>query len=108
MNSLIAHPALPDASVMDRIAARLKREYRAERVILYGSVARGEATEDPPGRHSPLMGRPGEANLSEWRRVARQDWHRVKVLLADGDGEGAGFFLQQAVEKFVRGFRPAP
>jgi len=45
MNRLITHPALPDASTIDRIAARLKREYRAERVILYGSVARGEATE---------------------------------------------------------------
>lgn len=50
------------------------------------------------------MGRPDEANLSEWRRVARRDWHRVRVLLDDGDGEGAGFFLQQAVEKFLKGF----
>ena len=45
MNRVIAHPALPDSSVLERIAERLKREYRAELVILYGSVARGEATE---------------------------------------------------------------
>jgi len=35
--------------VMDRIKAiseRLKKEYNAERVILFGSYARGEATED--------------------------------------------------------------
>ncbi len=29
-----------------RIAERLKKEYNAERVILFGSYARGEATED--------------------------------------------------------------
>jgi len=28
----------------------------------------------------------------------------MRVLLADGDGEGAGFFLQQAVEKFLKAF----
>jgi predicted nucleotidyltransferase len=28
------------------IAERLRRDYSAERVLLYGSVARGEATED--------------------------------------------------------------
>ena len=35
--------------VMDRIKAiseRLKKEYNAEKVILFGSYARGEATED--------------------------------------------------------------
>ena len=35
--------------VIDRIkviSERLKREYNAERVILFGSYARGEATED--------------------------------------------------------------
>lgn len=51
-----------------------------------------------------MTGEPEEANVGEWRRVARQDWHRLHVLLADGDGEGAGFFLQQAVEKFLKGF----
>lgn len=45
MNKLIAHPALPDSASLERIAERLKREYSAEQVILYGSVARGEATE---------------------------------------------------------------
>lgn len=45
MNKLITHPALSDSSVLERIVERLKREYRADRVILYGSVARGDATE---------------------------------------------------------------
>ncbi|MBI4242065.1 MAG: nucleotidyltransferase domain-containing protein [Candidatus Rokubacteria bacterium] len=43
-NHTLTHPDMPDPAVLARIADRLKREYRAERVIVYGSVARGEAT----------------------------------------------------------------
>ncbi len=39
--------------------------------------------------------------VSDWLRVARQDWHRVHVMLADEDGEGAGLFLQQALGKYL-------
>lgn len=42
--------------------------------------------------------------VSDWLRVARQDWHRIHVMLADGDGEGAGLFLQQALEKYLKAF----
>ncbi|MGE0471801.1 MAG: hypothetical protein AB7L09_11030 [Nitrospira sp.] len=38
----------------------------------------------------------------DWRAVGRQDWHRIHVMLADGDAEGAGLFLQQALEKFLK------
>lgn len=41
---------------------------------------------------------------ADWRRVARQDWHRVHVMLADRDAEGAGFFLQQALEKYLKAY----
>jgi len=40
----LAHPDMVDSRVLGRIAARLKRELRAERVLVFGSVARGEAT----------------------------------------------------------------
>ena len=40
----------------------------------------------------------------DWRKVARQDWHRIHVMLADGDAEGAGLFLQQALEKFLKAY----
>lgn len=36
--------------------------------------------------------------------VARRDWHRIHVMLADGDADGAGFFLQQALEKYLKAF----
>jgi predicted nucleotidyltransferase len=35
-----------DASVLESIAARLRQEYGAERVLLFGSAARGEAGPD--------------------------------------------------------------
>lgn len=40
----ITHPDLPDPTVLGRIADRLKSHYGAERVIVYGSVVRGDAT----------------------------------------------------------------
>lgn len=43
---VLTHPDVPDSSVLVRIAERLKRELGAEKVIVYGSVARGEATRD--------------------------------------------------------------
>jgi HEPN domain-containing protein len=42
--------------------------------------------------------------VADWLRVARQDWHRIHVMLAEGDGEAAGLFLQQAVEKYLKAF----
>jgi predicted nucleotidyltransferase len=38
------HPDLRDPGVLPRIAERLRHQYGAEKVIVYGSVARGEAT----------------------------------------------------------------
>ena len=43
VTSLI-HPDMPDPSVLKRIAHRLKHALRAQRVIVFGSVARGDAT----------------------------------------------------------------
>ena len=38
------HPDMPDPTVLQRIADRLRERLGATRVIVYGSVARGEAT----------------------------------------------------------------
>jgi predicted nucleotidyltransferase len=40
----LAHPDMPDAAVLARIADRLKRDLGAIKVIVFGSVARGRAT----------------------------------------------------------------
>ena len=40
----LTHPDLADAGVLTQIADRLRERLRATRVIVYGSVARGEAT----------------------------------------------------------------
>ena len=41
---------------------------------------------------------------ADWLRIAEKDLGRVKHLLAVHDLEAAGFFLQQAVEKFLKAF----
>jgi HEPN domain-containing protein len=44
------------------------------------------------------------ALLAEWLEAARRDWHRVKRRVDEGDTEDAAFHLQQALEKFLKGF----
>lgn len=40
----------------------------------------------------------------DWIRIAEKDWRRVESLLNAHDQEAAGFFLQQATEKFLKAF----
>lgn len=41
---------------------------------------------------------------SEWFRKAQEDFERVPRRLKEGDCEDAGFHLQQALEKYLKGF----
>ena len=46
-----------------------------------------------------------ESLLSEdWFEKAARDMRRVEILLAADDVEGAGFHLQQATEKYLKGY----
>lgn len=49
---------------------------------------------------------PREESLypADWLRIAEKDLRRVERLLDDQDPEGAGFHLQQAIEKFLKAF----
>lgn len=38
----------------------------------------------------------------DWPRVAEKDWKRMGQALDDGDAEEAGFWLQQAIEKYLK------
>lgn len=40
----------------------------------------------------------------EWFRIAEKDFKRAEQLLKLDDAEGAGYNLQQAVEKYLKGF----
>jgi HEPN domain-containing protein len=40
----------------------------------------------------------------DWLRVAEKDWGRLERALDDGDAEEAGFWLQQAVEKYLKAY----
>lgn len=42
--------------------------------------------------------------LEDWKEIARKDWERIKRNLKDRDAEAAGFFLQQALEKYLKAF----
>ncbi len=46
----------------------------------------------------------GETYPSEWIGKAKQDLSRVAKRLVEGDTEDAAFHLQQAIEKFLKGF----
>ena len=41
---------------------------------------------------------------ADWLRIAEKDLGRVEHLLDTQDAEAAGFFLQQAIEKFLKAF----
>lgn len=51
-----------------------------------------------------MKDRPDSPYADDWLKVARRDWHRIHVMLADEDADGAGFFLQQATEKYLKAF----
>jgi HEPN domain-containing protein len=40
----------------------------------------------------------------DWLKVAEKDWRRMGQALDDGDAEEAGFWLQQAVEKYLKAY----
>ena len=40
----------------------------------------------------------------DWFRIAEKDFKRAEQLLKLDDAEGAGYNLQQAVEKYLKGF----
>ena len=40
----------------------------------------------------------------DWMKYARKDWKRIFAMLNDNDMEGAAFFIQQALEKYLKAF----
>lgn len=40
--------------------------------------------------------------LEDWKQIARKDWKRAHLLLDADDYEGTAYFLQQAIEKFLK------
>jgi HEPN domain-containing protein len=40
----------------------------------------------------------------DWLKVAEKDWRRMGQALDDSDAEEAGFWLQQAIEKYLKAY----
>ncbi len=51
-----------------------------------------------------MINRKNSLEPEGWRKVARKDWGRIKRSLRDSDAEAAGFWLQQALEKYLKSF----
>jgi HEPN domain-containing protein len=41
---------------------------------------------------------------SDWLRIAEKDLRRAELLLGMHDPDAAGFYLQQAIEKFIKAY----
>jgi HEPN domain-containing protein len=50
------------------------------------------------------MGNNESLNPAQWFAIADKDLKRARYLLEGDDLEGAGFNLQQAVEKYLKGY----
>ena len=40
----------------------------------------------------------------DWFRIGQKDFKRAEILFDAGDFEGAGFHIQQTIEKYIKGF----
>ena len=49
------------------------------------------------------MTNPG-TRISDWVEIARKDWVRISLHVQAQDFDGAGFFLQQALEKYLKAY----
>ena len=86
----------------DEINSRLlKRDHFIEDIVEKGRALYGEA----PWKKEAVLMTGGESSYPmDWLTIAERDLHRVGVLLASEDPEGAGFHLQQALEKALKAF----
>jgi len=50
------------------------------------------------------MGEKESLYSKDWFNKAAKDTKRVEILLREDDIEGAGFHLQQAIEKYLKGY----
>ena len=99
------HPGIPvDFFVLtpDEMNRRLwKGDHFIEDIVENGRALYGEAS----WKKEAVLMTGGESSYPmDWLTIAERDLHRVDVLLASEDPEGAGFHLQQALEKALKAF----
>ncbi len=97
-------PISPLVLTPDQVRRRLEADDRFIRQIIERGVELGAGSLAAHSRWGGIKPFPGAKASDTWRANARRDWHRVGVLLADDDGAAAGFFLQQALENFLKGW----
>ena len=99
------HPGIPvDFFVLtpDEMNNRLlKGDHFIEDIVENGRALYGEASWK---KDSELMAGRESSYPMDWLTIAERDLHRVGILLASEDPEGAGFHHQQALEKALKSF----
>lgn len=50
--------------------------------------------------------KPPENSLyhEDWKEAAKKDWNRILIMLKEEDTEAAAYFLQQALEKYLKAY----
>jgi len=51
-----------------------------------------------------MIKKQGSLYPEDWKKTAKRDWNRISILLKEDDADGAAFFLQQAIEKYLKAF----
>ena len=100
-----AHTGIPiDFFVLtpDEMNSRVwKGDHFIEEILEKGRALYGEASWK---KDSVLMMGGESSYPMDWLTIAERDFHRVSILLASEDPEGAGFHLQQSLEKALKAF----
>ncbi len=79
----------------------LKGDHFIEDIVENGRALYGEASWN---KEAVLMTGGESSYPMDWLTIAERDLRRVSILLASEDPEGAGFHLQQALEKALKAF----
>jgi predicted nucleotidyltransferase/HEPN domain-containing protein len=98
-------PVSPLVLTPDEVRQRLEADDRFIRQI----IETGLEVSHGPGRSARLKWggirpMPGARASDSWREHAKQDWQRMHLHLNADDGGAAGFYLQQVIEKFLKGW----
>jgi HEPN domain-containing protein/predicted nucleotidyltransferase len=87
------------------VQQRLKADDRFIRLILETGVEVMQgARRSARSRWGGMRPMPRVKPSDSWREHARQDWGRLQLLLGAGDASAASWFLQQAIEKYLKGW----
>jgi predicted nucleotidyltransferase/HEPN domain-containing protein len=88
----------------DEVYRRLRNDDRFIRLIIDTGTELGVRKRSARQRWGRVRPMEGARASDEWRETARKDWRGVEDLLPTDNLYGTGMFLQQAAEKYLKGW----